>query len=194
MGRRKMGRMGYSGLQRRRAGSDVRTVYHAAEGMGRLFAIDKMAEGPFTGTHYEPFEKRRWALTRCANVISNPAARIFTKDVPTRWVKADKFPYVRPLTVLTEHFTTGPSTRCLTLSPAGTVCGNWRESWRISSASRMATVKIYSEAAAISRSQSGEVAKRIRTRKQTARISIPSVFLFTGATKAWRKKLLSPIR
>ncbi|STV22083.1 formate dehydrogenase-O, major subunit, selenocysteine-containing [Klebsiella pneumoniae subsp. ozaenae] len=52
----KMGRRGYSGLQRRpRLGSDVGPFIMQPEGMGRLFAIDKMAEGPFP-EHYEPFE------------------------------------------------------------------------------------------------------------------------------------------
>ncbi|TYM27644.1 formate dehydrogenase, partial [Salmonella enterica subsp. enterica serovar Typhimurium] len=36
-------------------GSDVGPFIMQPEGMGRLFAIDKMAEGPFP-EHYEPFE------------------------------------------------------------------------------------------------------------------------------------------
>jgi hypothetical protein len=55
MGRREMGRRGYSGLQHCRTGSDVGPFIMQPEGMGRLFAIDKMAEGPFP-EHYEPFE------------------------------------------------------------------------------------------------------------------------------------------
>ncbi|WP_204289306.1 hypothetical protein, partial [Serratia marcescens] len=35
-------------------GSDVGPFIMQPEGMGRLFAIDKMAEGPFP-EHYEPF-------------------------------------------------------------------------------------------------------------------------------------------
>ena len=35
--------------------SDVGPFIMQPEGMGRLFAIDKMAEGPFP-EHYEPFE------------------------------------------------------------------------------------------------------------------------------------------
>lgn len=46
------------------------------EGMGRLFAIDKMAEGPFP-EHYEPFETPLGTNPLHPNVVSNPAARVF---------------------------------------------------------------------------------------------------------------------
>ncbi len=55
MGRRKMGRMGYSDYSAAAPGNDVGPFIMQSEGMGRLFAIDKMAEGPFP-EHYEPFE------------------------------------------------------------------------------------------------------------------------------------------
>nr|WP_250377120.1 hypothetical protein [Escherichia coli] len=55
------------------------------EGMGRLFALDKMAEGPFP-EHYEPFETPLGTNPLHPNVISNPAARIF-KTMPKHWGK-----------------------------------------------------------------------------------------------------------
>ncbi len=38
--------------------------------MGRLFALDKMAEGPFPDTTSRL--KRRWELTRCIQTLSEP--------------------------------------------------------------------------------------------------------------------------
>jgi formate dehydrogenase major subunit len=72
------------------------------EGMGRLFAIDKMAEGPFP-EHYEPFETPLGTNPLHPNVISNPAARIFKGDLEALG-KKDKFPYVGTTYRLTEHF------------------------------------------------------------------------------------------
>ena len=74
-----MGRRGYSGLQHCRTGSDVGPFIMQPEGMGRLFAIDKMAEGPFP-EHYEPFETPLGTNPLHPNVVSNPAARIFKSD------------------------------------------------------------------------------------------------------------------
>ncbi|HAD0045850.1 TPA_asm: formate dehydrogenase, partial [Salmonella enterica subsp. enterica serovar Typhimurium] len=83
-------------------GSDVGPFIMQPEGMGRLFAIDKMAEGPFP-EHYEPFETPLGTNPLHPNVISNPAARIF-KDDADALGKADKFPYVGTTYRLTEHF------------------------------------------------------------------------------------------
>lgn len=60
-------------------GSDVGPFIMQPEGMGRLFAIDKMAEGPFP-EHYEPFETPLGTNPLHPNVVSNPAARIFKGD------------------------------------------------------------------------------------------------------------------
>ena len=68
----------------------------------QLFALDKMAEGPFP-EHYEPFETPLGTNPLHTNVISNPAARIF-KDDAEALGKADKFPYVGTTYRLTEHF------------------------------------------------------------------------------------------
>lgn len=61
-------------------GSDVGPFIMQPEGMGRLFAIDKMAEGPFP-EHYEPFETPLGTNPLHPNVVSNPAARVFKGDL-----------------------------------------------------------------------------------------------------------------
>ncbi len=72
------------------------------EGVARLFAIDKMAEGPFP-EHYEPFETPIDTNPLHPNVISNPAARVFKGDLEA-FGKAKEFPYVGTTYRLTEHF------------------------------------------------------------------------------------------
>jgi formate dehydrogenase-N alpha subunit len=72
------------------------------EGMGRLFAIDKMAEGPFP-EHYEPFETPLGTNPLHPNVVSNPAARIYEADRQRLGSHKD-FPYVGTTYRLTEHF------------------------------------------------------------------------------------------
>ncbi|CDL84008.1 anaerobic dimethyl sulfoxide reductase subunit A [Xenorhabdus szentirmaii] len=83
-------------------GTEVGPFIMQPEGMGRLFAIDKMAEGPFP-EHYEPFETPLGTNPLHPNVISNPAARVFRNDLDAMG-KADKFPYVGTTYRLTEHF------------------------------------------------------------------------------------------
>ena len=72
------------------------------EGVARLFALDKMAEGPFP-EHYEPFETPLGTNPLHPAVISNPAARVFEGD---RAMLGDhkEFPYVATTYRLTEHF------------------------------------------------------------------------------------------
>ncbi|AGB80438.1 formate dehydrogenase, alpha subunit [Serratia sp. FGI94] len=82
--------------------SDVGPFIMQPEGMGRLFAIDKMAEGPFP-EHYEPFETPLGTNPLHPKVVSNPAARVFKDDLATMG-KSDKFPYVGTTYRLTEHF------------------------------------------------------------------------------------------
>lgn len=75
------------------------------EGVARLFAVDKMAEGPFP-EHYEPFETpigRNPMHPDNALAISNPAARVFKADMAMLG-KADAFPYAATTYRLTEHF------------------------------------------------------------------------------------------
>ncbi len=83
-------------------GSDVGPFIMQPEGMGRLFAIDKMAEGPFP-EHYEPFETPLGTNPLHPNVISNPAARIFKDDLAAMG-SHEQFPYVGTTYRLTEHF------------------------------------------------------------------------------------------
>lgn len=76
-----------------------------AEGVARLFAVDKMAEGPFP-EHYEPFES-----PLAANPLHpgnpaarrNPAARVFAGDLE-HMGEVDEYPYVATTYRLTEHF------------------------------------------------------------------------------------------
>ncbi|MDB5497361.1 MAG: formate dehydrogenase, alpha subunit [Phenylobacterium sp.] len=72
-----------------------------AEGAGRLFARDQMAEGPFP-EHYEPFESPTPNLLH-PKVNSNPAARVFADDRAAFGTEAN-FPYVATTYRLTEHF------------------------------------------------------------------------------------------
>lgn len=72
-----------------------------AEGMGRLFARDQMADGPFP-EHYEPFESPSPNLLHPA-VPNNPAARVFADD-RAMFGTAAEFPYVGTTYRLTEHF------------------------------------------------------------------------------------------
>nr|WP_282558041.1 formate dehydrogenase-N subunit alpha [Providencia burhodogranariea] len=83
-------------------GSGVHPFIMQPEGMGRLFALDKMAEGPFP-EHYEPIETPLDTNPLHPNVVSNPAARVF-KDDWAQMGKATEFPYVGTTYRLTEHF------------------------------------------------------------------------------------------
>jgi formate dehydrogenase major subunit len=72
------------------------------EGVARLFALDKMAEGPFP-EHYEPFETPLGTNPLHPKVVSNPAARVFKNDQAMLGSSKD-FPYVATTYRLTEHF------------------------------------------------------------------------------------------
>ncbi len=72
------------------------------EGVARLFAIDKMAEGPFP-EHYEPFETPIDTNPLHPKVVSNPAARVFKDDMEA-FGNYKNFPYVGTTYRLTEHF------------------------------------------------------------------------------------------
>jgi len=72
------------------------------EGVGRLFALDKMAEGPFP-EHYEPFETPIDTNPLHPKVISNPAARVFKGDMEA-FGKGKDYPYAATTYRLTEHF------------------------------------------------------------------------------------------
>lgn len=72
-----------------------------AEGVGRLFALDTMAEGPFP-EHYEPLESPVPNILH-PKVPSNPAARVFADDRANFGTSAE-FPYVGTTYRLTEQF------------------------------------------------------------------------------------------
>jgi formate dehydrogenase major subunit len=73
-----------------------------AEGVGKLFALGGMAEGPFP-THYEPFETPLDKNRFSPKALSNPATRIFKED-RDRLGSAKEFPFVATTYRLTEHF------------------------------------------------------------------------------------------
>jgi formate dehydrogenase major subunit len=83
-------------------GSDVGPFIMQPEGMGRLFAIDRLAEGPFP-EHYEPFESPIGTNPLHPNVISSPVARVFADDAKNLGT-AENFPYAATTYRLTEHF------------------------------------------------------------------------------------------
>ena len=72
------------------------------EGVARLFALDKMAEGPFP-EHYEPFETPLDSNPLHEKVISNPAARLFP-GVKESFGTSKEFPFAATTYRLTEHF------------------------------------------------------------------------------------------
>ena len=74
------------------------------EGVGRLFALDKLADGPFP-EHYEPFETPLGTNPLHPNVVSSPVARLFAADAK-RLGNHKAFPYVGTTYRLTEHFHT----------------------------------------------------------------------------------------
>lgn len=98
------------------------------EGLGRLFALDKLAEGPFP-EHYEPMETPLGTNPLHPNVISSPVVRIYEDDV-LRLGKKDAFPYVGTTYRLTEHFHTDQARAVECHRAAGTVCGDQRNAGR----------------------------------------------------------------
>jgi formate dehydrogenase major subunit len=71
------------------------------EGLGRLFALDQMVEGPFP-EHYEPFESPSQNVLH-PKVRNNPVARVYADDRNNFGVSAE-FPYVGTTYRLTEQF------------------------------------------------------------------------------------------
>jgi len=72
------------------------------DGVGRLFALDRMAEGPFP-EHYEPFESPVAANALHPKVGPNPAARIYKADKEQLGLPGE-FPYAATTYRVTEHF------------------------------------------------------------------------------------------
>ena len=74
----------------------------SAEGVGRLFAVDKIANGPCLSTMNQL--KVRLTLTHyIQSVVSDPTVRIYKED--REFIGSNKdFPYVATTYRLTEHF------------------------------------------------------------------------------------------
>ena len=85
-------------------GSETGPFIMQPEGVARLFALDKMAEGPFP-EHYEPIETPIGTNPLHPNVVSNPAVRMFESDKKEMGTSKE-FPYVGTTYRLTEHFHT----------------------------------------------------------------------------------------
>ncbi len=71
------------------------------EGVARLFAVGRMAEGPFP-EHYEPFETPINTNPLHPKVVQNPAVRLFKGDAAQLGTSKD-FPYAATTYRLTEH-------------------------------------------------------------------------------------------
>ena len=71
------------------------------EGVARLFAVGRMAEGPFP-EHYEPFETPIDTNPLHPKVVQNPGARLFKGDAEQLGTSKD-FPYAATTYRLTEH-------------------------------------------------------------------------------------------
>ncbi|MCB4360312.1 formate dehydrogenase-N subunit alpha [Quatrionicoccus australiensis] len=72
------------------------------EGVGRLFCVDKLVDGPFP-EHYEPMESPLGTNPLHPKVVSSPAVRIFKGD-RERLGTHKEYPYVGTTYRLTEHF------------------------------------------------------------------------------------------
>ncbi|MCG8708173.1 formate dehydrogenase-N subunit alpha [Brenneria sp. 4F2] len=83
-------------------GSGVGPFILQAEGMGRLFGIDKLTDGPFP-EHYEPVESPLAKNPLHEHTRFNPAARLYEADRQRMGVAAE-FPYVATTYSITELF------------------------------------------------------------------------------------------
>ncbi|MBJ7221329.1 MULTISPECIES: formate dehydrogenase-N subunit alpha [unclassified Brenneria] len=83
-------------------GSGVGPFILQAEGMGRLFAIDKLTDGPFP-EHYEPVESPLEKSPLHENTRFNPVARLYEFD-KQRMGNATEYPYVATTYSITELF------------------------------------------------------------------------------------------
>ena len=83
-------------------GSDTGPFMMSAEGVGRLFAVDKINSGPFP-EHYEPIESPIDTNPLHPNVVSDPTVRIYKED--REFIGSNKeYPFVATTYRLTEHF------------------------------------------------------------------------------------------
>ena len=83
-------------------GADTGPFIMSAEGVGRLFAVDKITSGPVP-EHYEPIESPIDTNPLHPSVVSDPTVRIYKED--REFIGSNKdFPYVATTYRLTEHF------------------------------------------------------------------------------------------
>ena len=72
------------------------------DGMGHLFTLDKLIDGPFP-EHYEPSESPTGTNALHPAVVYSPVARLFRNDALALG-RADRFPYVATTYSITELF------------------------------------------------------------------------------------------
>ena len=83
-------------------GSDTDPFIMSAEGVGRLFAVDKINSGPVP-EHYEPIESPIDTNPLHPNVVADPTVRIYKED--REFIGSNKeYPFVATTYRLTEHF------------------------------------------------------------------------------------------
>lgn len=83
-------------------GSEAAPFIMLPEGVGRLFSVDGMGDGPFP-VHYEPTESPLARNPLYPKVKHSPAARVFKND-RERMGQRDEFPYVATTYSITELF------------------------------------------------------------------------------------------
>ena len=83
-------------------GSDTAPFIMSAEGVGRLFAVDKINSGPVP-EHYEPIESPIDTNPLHPSVVTDPTVRIYKED--REFIGSNKeYPFVATTYRLTEHF------------------------------------------------------------------------------------------
>ena len=83
-------------------GSDAGPFIMSAEGVGRLFAVDKVNSGPVP-EHYEPIESPIDTNPLHPSVVTDPTVRIYKED--REFIGSNKeYPFVATTYRLTEHF------------------------------------------------------------------------------------------
>lgn len=83
-------------------GSATRPFIMLPEGLGRLFSIDGMSDGPFS-EHYEPIESHIASNPLHPDVSINPTPRLYSNDKP-RMGHREQYPYVATTYSITELF------------------------------------------------------------------------------------------
>lgn len=83
-------------------GSDAGPFIMSSEGVGRLFAVDKINNGPVP-EHFEPIESPIDTNPLHPNVVTDPTIRIYKED--REFIGSNKeYPFVATTYRLTEHF------------------------------------------------------------------------------------------